>query len=147
MKNNFRILKEVKLFKFMLSTREGVALTYVVYFDLRPRSKWKSKVNLKYSSRSTVKPPYLFEVFGQIGQGQSKILAKMSAIIGSMQCSNKIFGQDFDRGRRSEYTAYASATPLTSRDTSTYTCNILKVHTQLNVNFTFQGQVYGPTIP
>ena len=37
----------------------------------------------------------------------------MSAVIGSMQCSNKkIFGQDFDRGRRSEYTAYVSATPL-----------------------------------
>ena len=58
-------------------------------------------------------PLYLFEVRGQVGQDQSKILAKMSAVIGSMQCSNKkIFGQDFDRGRRSEYTAYASATPL-----------------------------------
>ena len=68
---------------------------------------------MNYSSRSTVKPPHIFEVFGQIGQGQSKILAKMSAVIGAMQCSNKkIFGQDFDRGRRSKYTAYTSATPL-----------------------------------
>jgi len=93
-----------------IDIHKGVALTYVVYFDLRPRSKSKSKVNLKYSSRSTVKPPYLFEVFGQ---GQSKILAKMSAVIGSMQCNNKkIFGQDFDCRRRSEYTTYASATPL-----------------------------------
>ena len=81
--------------------------------SVRPRSKYKSKVNLKYSSRSTVKPLYPFGVFGQIGQGQSKILAKMSAVIGSMQCSNKKnFGQDFDRGRRSEYTAYANAIPL-----------------------------------
>ena len=39
----------------------------------------------------------------------------MPAVIRSMQCSNKIFfGQDFDRGRRSEYTVYASATPLKS---------------------------------
>ena len=37
----------------------------------------------------------------------------MSAVIRSMQCCNKkFFGQDFDRGRRSEYTVYASATPL-----------------------------------
>ena len=65
------------------------------------------------STWSTIKPLYLFEVFGQIGQGQSKILAKMSTVIGSMQCSNKkIFGQDFDCRRRSKYTAYASATPL-----------------------------------
>ena len=57
-----------------------------------------------------VKLPYLFEV---LGQGQSKILAKISAVTRSMQCSNKkIFGQDFDRGQRSKYTAYASVTPL-----------------------------------
>ena len=53
----------------------------------------KVKVNLKCSSRSTVKPLYLFEGLGQIGQGQSKILAKMYTVIRSMQCSNKkIFG-------------------------------------------------------
>ena len=34
------------------------------------RGQNKSKVNLKYSSRSTVKPLYLFEV---LGQSQSKI--------------------------------------------------------------------------
>ena len=80
---------------------------------LRSSSSVKMKVNLNFSLRSTVKPPYLFEVFGKIGQSQSKILAKMSAVIGSMQCSNKKFlGQDFDRGQRSKYTAYASATPL-----------------------------------
>ena len=68
---------------------------------------------MKYCSKSTVKPLYFFEILGQIGQGQSKISAKMSAAIRSMQCCNKnFFGQDFDRGRRSEYTVYASATPL-----------------------------------
>ena len=55
------------------------------------------KVNLKYSSQSTVKPLYLFDVLSQISQGQRKILAKRPAIIRLMQFNN-FFGQDFDRG-------------------------------------------------
>ena len=48
----------------------------------------KSQRSTKYPSRSTVEPLYLFEV---LGQGQSKILAKMSAVIRSMQCSDQKF--------------------------------------------------------
>ena len=50
----------------------GTHINYVVYFGLH-RGQNKSKVNLKYSLRSTIKPPYLFEVFGQTGLDQSKI--------------------------------------------------------------------------
>jgi len=53
----------------------------------------KSKVNLKYFSRSTVKPLYLFEVRGQIRQGQSKILAKMSAVFSSLAWPDPGFAQ------------------------------------------------------
>ena len=60
--------------------------------------------------QSTVKLLYLFDVLSQIGE--SKILAIIPAIIKLMQCSNKISSQDFDCGQRSEYTAYASDTPL-----------------------------------
>ena len=42
------------------------------------------------------------DVLGQIGQGQRKIQAKI------LLCNDK----DFDRGRRSVYTTYVSATPL-----------------------------------
>ena len=68
---------------------------------------------MKYSLQSAVKLLYLFDIFVQ---GQSKVLAIISAIIRSMQCSNKKLGQDFDRGRRSEYKAYASDTPLKKAD-------------------------------
>ena len=60
--------------------------SHVLCTSIFVRGQNKSKINLIYSSRSTVKPLYLFEV---LGQGQSKILAKMSAVIRSMQCSIK----------------------------------------------------------
>ena len=46
----------------------------------------------------TVNLLYLFDVLGQIVQSQSKILVMISAIIRSMQFSNKRFSQDFDCG-------------------------------------------------
>ena len=46
----------------------------------------------------TVNLLYLFDVLGQIVQSQSKILAMISAIIRSVQFSNKRFRQDFDCG-------------------------------------------------
>ena len=45
---------------------------------IRGQNKSQSSVNLKYSSRSIVKPLYLCEVRGKIGQDQSKILAQSS---------------------------------------------------------------------
>ena len=54
-----------------------------------------------------VKLLYFFDV---LSQGQSKILAIISAIVKS---AKKIFSQDFNRGQASEYTVYASGkTPL-----------------------------------
>ena len=56
-----------------------MALIYVVvvYSDLRPRSKLKSKINLKYSSQSTWKATVSFDFISQISQGHLKVLAVM----------------------------------------------------------------------
>ena len=35
--------------------RQGVALQYILYFDLRPRSRWKSKDNHRNSGKSKIK--------------------------------------------------------------------------------------------
>ena len=65
-------------------------------YSIRFRSsfaiKFKSKVNLKHLLWSTVKLLYLFDVLGQIGQGQTKILARQYRII---QFNNKKFQSKF----------------------------------------------------
>ena len=66
---------------------------YIVYnSDLHLQSNLKSKVNLKHSLWSSVKLLYLFDVLGQIGQGQTKILARQYRII---QFNNKNFQSKF----------------------------------------------------
>ena len=69
------------------TTRGWDSCIYAVHYNLSLGYN-KGQVNLKYSSWSTVKPLYLFDV---LGQGQSKIIAKMSTIIRSMHAVIKNF--------------------------------------------------------
>ena len=55
---------------------KGVTLRYILYSKLRPRSKWKLTVNLKYSPQLTVKPLYLFDVINYTVKGQANFKQK-----------------------------------------------------------------------
>ena len=82
----------------------GTHLCSVLQFSSMVKIEVKGQLEMSFEVNSQA-------IILGVGQGQSKILAKMSAVIGSMQCSNKKIGQNFDCGQRLEYTAYASATP------------------------------------
>ena len=80
-------------------TRGGTHTCCILQSSFAFKLKVKGQLEAFFKLWSTVKLLYLFDVLGQIGQGQNK---KQYRIIRSCNSIIKKFSQDFDHGQRLE---------------------------------------------